>query len=342
MCRHTALIRICLLIRALWSALSRIPIAVFLMLALDAPFVAAQDAANTFQVYGNKTTIELAPVLLAAERIYQGEVEVHNGGIPNLYGEGGRSNLFAAGTADIATNAETQALRMSVDHPDLRILMTVAEGFYRIIGRRSAGIEKLGDLRGKKIGTVPRTSSAFYLHKMLQSAGLTEEDVTIVPLWPMDKYKTALANHEVDAVTIWEPGVEYAKDSIGGDAIEFQDHRVYRELFNLHTTAANLHDPVKRAKIVNFVRAIVEASERIRSHPDDALSLVVVATGLNAELIQRTWHHEGYPGIMVDDLLDVLEEEEVWVAKERNRVPRTREELATLIDDSIIKEALAD
>jgi hypothetical protein len=37
----------------------------------------------------------------------------------------------------------------------------------------------------------------------------------------------------------------------------------------------------------------------------------------------------------------VLEEEEVWVAKERNRVPRTREELARFIDASVVAEALA-
>ena len=39
-------------------------------------------------------------------------------------------------------------------------------------------------------------------------------------------------------------------------------------------------------------------------------------------------------------MLDVLEEEEVWVAKERDRTPRTREELAQLIDASLLEEAM--
>ncbi len=38
-------------------------------------------------------------------------------------------------------------------------------------------------------------------------------------------------------------------------------------------------------------------------------------------------------------MLDVLEEEDKWVAKERNRAPRTRAQLAVLIDDSLLKEA---
>ena len=48
-----------------------------------------------------------------------------------------------------------------------------------------------------------------------------------------------------------------------------------------------------------------------------------------------------FPVRIVPDMLDVLEVEEVWVAKERNRVPRSREELARLIDRSVVDEALA-
>src|SRR6185295_12549498 len=103
---------------------------------------AEQDATPSFRVYGNTKTIELAPVLFAADRVHKKTpVTVSNGGIPDL---------FNANAADVATNAETQALRQSVDHPNLRIIFTVSEGFYRIIARRSAGVTKLDDLRGKK------------------------------------------------------------------------------------------------------------------------------------------------------------------------------------------------
>ena len=83
------------------------------------------------RIYGNTTTLELAPVLLAAQDLYGSTAAVQTGGIPDL---------FDAEAADLATNAETQALRQSVDHPDLRTILTVAEGFYRIVARRSAGI----------------------------------------------------------------------------------------------------------------------------------------------------------------------------------------------------------
>ena len=291
----------------------------------------AQNASRPLRVYGNTKTIELAPVLLAADRVHKTPVTVSNGGIPNL---------FNPGEADVATNAETQALRMSVDHPNLRIILTVSEGFYRLVARRSAGITKLADLRGKKIATFGRTSSAYYLAKTLATAGLTEADVTIVTNMAMEKVPAAMKAGEIDAMTVWEPEIQNAQDVLGADAIEFQDRSVYRELFNLNTTAENLANPAMRTQIVSFVRSLIKASAHIRREPQDVWPLVSKSTGYDIGLISRVWHHEGYPGTLVSDLLDVLTEEEVWVAKERNRTPRTRAELASLVDASVLKEAL--
>jgi NitT/TauT family transport system substrate-binding protein len=291
------------------------------------------SATAQLKIYGNTTTIELAPVLLAAQDLYGDTTAVHNGGIPDLFDED---------AADVATNAETQALRQSVDHPDLRTILTVSEGWYRIVARRSSGIAQLADLRGKRITTVPNTSSAYYLHKMLGTVGMTTADVTVLAVTPLSNMPQALAKREVDAVTIWEPEIENAAAAIGSDAIEFQDRRVYRELFSLHTTAAKLADPAKRREIVGFVRAVVRASERIRARPEVVWPLVAERTGFDASLIEEVWHHEGYPGTLVPDLLDVMVEEDPFIAQERNRAPRTRAQLAIMIDASVLREALAE
>jgi sulfonate transport system substrate-binding protein len=291
-------------------------------------------ASAQLRIYGNTSTLELAPVLLAAQDLYGNTSAVINGGIPDL---------FDAEQADVATNAETQALRQSVDHPDLRTILTVSEGFYRLVARRSAGIATVADLRGKRITTAPNTSSAYYLHKLLGTAGLTTADVTLVPVTPLSNMPAALANRTVDAVTIWEPEIENAAAALGADAIEFQPRPIiYRELFGLHTTAAKLADPAKRREIVAFVRAVVRASERIRANPAEAWPLVAQRTGFERALIEKVWHHEGYPGALVPDLLDVMVEEDPFLAPERNRMPRTRAQLAAMIDASVLREALAE
>src|SRR3982751_3683656 len=126
------------------------------------------------RVAGNMTTIELSPVLVASNGIYPGPITIINGGIPNIMD----------GSVDVATNAETQLLRQSVNDPSLRVIFTVAESFYRIVARKSAGIQRVGDLKGKRITTPGNTSAAYFLAKMLATAGLAESDVTIVPITP--------------------------------------------------------------------------------------------------------------------------------------------------------------
>jgi sulfonate transport system substrate-binding protein len=276
---------------------------------------------------GNTSTIELAPVLMVASR---GGHPIENGGVPNL---------FRAPVADLATNAETQALRQSVTSPDLRIILTVSEGLYRLVGRRSAGIAKVADLRGKKIATVRSTSSAYFLHRLLATAGLSEADVTVVPLFPLNRMLPALVAREVDAVTIWEPEMDNCAEAIGEDAIEFSGKGIYRELFNLHARAGDLADTAKRAEIVAFVRQVVQASAEIRRDPKVAWPLVAASSKYPEALVAKVFKHHAYPGTLVPDLLDVMTAEEVWLAAATNRPARPRQELAGLIDASVLKEA---
>lgn len=310
------------------------------LLAGCASKAGAPDA-SPLAVYGNLQTLEVAPVLVAAEYIYEPKTDVKLGGIPNLVGEKSLWGDGAENPADIATHAETQGLRYSVHHPNVRIILTVAEGYYRIVARKSAGISRLEDLKGKRVATFPNGSSHYFLHKMMQSVGLTAEDLEIVAIRPLSAMPAALASGKVDAVAIWEPESENAAHLIGDDLIEFHDKSVYRELFNLNSTAEILADPAKRKQIVAFVRAVIEASEMIATDPDIAISLVADASGFDEELVSRAWRHQGYPATLPADLLDVLEEEERWLAEAEGRRARTRNELSTLIDDSILKEALA-
>jgi NitT/TauT family transport system substrate-binding protein len=299
---------------------------------------AAADA-PPLAVYGNTTTFEIGPVLLAADRMGADKARVSMGGVPNLVGLPGAAGYDSGGKADVATNAETQALRVSVTRPNLRIIMTVSEGLYRIVGRRSAGITRLADLKGKRIGTMPGTSSGYFLHRMLATVGLSEADVTVVPILPLTDMPKALAEGKVDALTIWEPEIEKAAQAIGKDAIEFSGKGIYRELFNLNTTAEALADPARRARIVAFVREIIRASRAIERDPAIVWPLVAKSSGYPRDVVAASWPHHRFPARLVPDLLEVMAEEEVFLATQAKRPARTRAELAPLIDASVMAEA---
>jgi sulfonate transport system substrate-binding protein len=281
--------------------------------------------------------IELSPVLVAAEKFYPARLTVGEGGITRI----------TSGEADLATNAETQLLRESIRNPDLRIIMTVTESFYRLVARRSAGIEKLADLKGKRVMLPRQTSAHYFLVAMLRTVGLSEEDVTIVGLprsqgdqSGMDLMSEALVRGEVDVISIWEPEPEDAIRKLGSDAIVFQDRSVYREVFNLHARASDLADPRKRRSIVAFVRSVAEATAALQENPQAYWPHVSSITGFSVEEIGWGWPEMQFPVRIIPDMLDVLEVEEQWVAKANNRAPRSREELAKFIDASVVEEAV--
>ena len=208
-------------------------------------------------------------------------------------------------------------------------------------GTMQAGIERVADLKGKAVATIPQTSSGYFLHRMLSEAGLGFSDIEAKPIVPLAGMTEALRKGEVDAVVIWEPESGNAAQVLGDDMIEFGGEGVYRELFNLNTTAEKLADPATRAKVVRFVRAIVDASEELRRDPARAKRLVEAAGGFSPEDVEDSWRHHRYQPGFPPDLLDVLAVEEQWLAEQANRPARPREELAKLIDTSVYEEALA-
>jgi len=287
--------------------------------------------AQPLAVYGATMTVEIASVFLAVKDRYPNGPAVQLGGVANLIG--------TERIADVATNAETQALRHSVKRPDIRIIMTLVEGIYRIVARRSSGIASLADLRGKRIATLRATSADFFLAKMLEKGGLTEADVTVINMLPLENMAPSIQKGEIDAVAIWEPFSENALRGLGSDAIEFSGDGVYRELFNLNTTAGALADPVKRREIVAFMRTIIAANERMNRDPSEAQAIVAESGGYTLDEVVHSWKHHAFTAGFADNMLDVLEDQEKWLADQEKRQPRTRAQLEPLIDRSVYEEA---
>jgi NitT/TauT family transport system substrate-binding protein len=286
------------------------------------------SAPKQIRVAVNMATIESAPVFVADRDATNVRMELRSGGIP----------LLLDGSVDAATNSETQALLRSVDRPDLRIVMTVAECAYRVVARKASGIATPADLRGKKIGTPANTSAHFYLVKLLRSVGLGPSDVTVVPM-PVADMAAAIGRADVDAVSGWEPGAHDAIATLGAGGVTFQPRRLYRELFDLNTTTAVLNDPGRRAALVAAVRAMVTASEAIRRKPPESWPLVSSRINVPTATISDVWTHFQFSASLPGDIIDVLVEQEQWVAAVQNRSARTRAQLATLVDDTVLREA---
>jgi NitT/TauT family transport system substrate-binding protein len=326
--------------KVLWAA--TIGAVGLLLQSCATPVSPSPDAALVPIKVAGARWIELSPVLVAANSFYPQKIDVPSGGVVSI----------TSGAADLATNAETQLLRESVTNPDLRIIMTVSESFYRLVARRSAGISKLADLKGKRV-LVPRLTSAhYYLVTMLRSAGLDEGDVTLVsmPRPPAGvapdlvpnrfRMAEALARGEADVMATFEPEPEVAMHLLGKDGIVLQDRKVYREAFNLNARATDLANPEKRRAIVRFVRAVADATAALKKDRTPYVAHISNVLAFTPEQIGFGWPETEFPVRIIPDMLDVLVTEEQWLAKISNRAPRSRAELEKFIDRSVVEEAL--
>ena len=76
----------------------------------------------------------------------------------------------------------------------------------RLVVNPKSGVEKLEDLKGKRIGVAIGSTSHYHTLRALSQAGLTAGDVTLVNLTPANM-PPAYAADQIDAAFVWEPNV---------------------------------------------------------------------------------------------------------------------------------------
>ncbi|KAI1871517.1 uncharacterized protein JN550_004511 [Neoarthrinium moseri] len=296
--------------------------------------------ATALRIAGAFSVIEYNPLLIASQDYYNGTAQVVNGGVANLFGN---SDI------DLAGNAETQALRQYATHKNLRVIYTVVEVAYRIVASKKAGISSLADLKGKKIGTVPSTSAAYFVQRYLASAGgLRDSDYTTVSGGNCNTAPCGagtlpymLVHGSIDAVGMWEPTLELAIEGLGSDAVVFQNKSVYREVYNLYTTTDKLKNASTRKDIVAYLRALDQTAQLFTNHSETVIPRVAKTMNMNEAVLKAVWPVHDWKGGLAPDLFDVLVPEDQWVAKVDRRSGISQADLKTMIDSSVLEEARA-
>jgi NitT/TauT family transport system substrate-binding protein len=306
---------------------------ILILLITVAAVSLAVPAATELRIAVNVTTIESFPVFLAAESMSGVRLE------PAPNGRVAMSQLVS-GAADAATGSETQVLLNAASEPRLRIVVTLSECRYRIVARRSAGIRRVSDLRGKKVAATLNTSSQYLLSGMLRKAQLKDSDVQLVPLEGQEM-ATALKSGTVDAVAIWEPHAQNSLEALGNDFVVFEDPAVYTERFNLNTRSDVLSDPPRRSVLIRFVHEIEAASARLRSRPSDLQRSLAQRIGLSERTVLAVWPQFRFPASLSADLQKSMSEVDVWAAALQGRKTLSSDTLSALIDASVLTEASA-
>jgi ABC-type nitrate/sulfonate/bicarbonate transport system substrate-binding protein len=183
-----------------------------------------------------------------------------------------------------------------------------------IVARKDVGISVVGDLKGKRIGFTPGTTSDFFLDSMLTVIGLTRQSIQPVPLKP-EEMLAAIVEKSVDAVCTWNYPLTQIKRQLGSNGVLFYDPIIYTETFNF---AAQQDFVQKNPETVKrFLRALIKAENFVAQHPDEAQAIMSAATKTDLDLIREVWSAFNYRVVLDKKLLITLEDETRWAMKNK-------------------------
>lgn len=216
--------------------------------------------------------------------------------------------------ADMGTASDLPIMFNSFKRDDYVISATfvTSNNDVKIMATKDSRIQSPKDFSGKKVGVILGASSQFFLDFFLLNNGLSPQDIEVVGLSP-EKMPVALANGDVDAISVWEPFGYKAKEMLGENLRIFPHEQIYRETFNLVASRA-FHN--SNSEIVGKVlKALKKSIEFINVHPAEAQKVVAHELGHDQKFIQWIWDDFHYDLTLDQGLLITLEDEAKWAVK---------------------------
>jgi len=215
------------------------------------------------------------------------------------------------GQSEIATAAETPIMFSILKGEKILVAANIVESNSNngVVARTDAGITRLSDLRGKRVGFTSGTTSDFFLASLLNGQGMSRKDIREVPLKP-EEMKDAILSNEVDAVSTWNYTLSEIKAALGPQGVLFLDREIYTETYNIVVTEAfaKAHPEV----VEKFLRALILAEEFCRTHPDEAQGIMAAATNTDRNLVRDVWSNFQFHVGLDEITLITLEDETRW------------------------------
>jgi NitT/TauT family transport system substrate-binding protein len=218
--------------------------------------------------------------------------------------------------ADLATVAETPLLFSILNNDKIFIIATIVASSKNnaVLAKKDSGIKKAQDLKGKRIGFTPLTTSDFFLDSLLIANGLTRKEIIPVPLNP-DDIEERFNQKKIDAVSTWNYPLIQLTKKFAENGILFFDQDIYTETFNL----ASMQDFAKNNPTVlkQVLKAVVKAQEFVKKNPKEAQEIMAKSTHTPLDLVSEVWDSFSFDVTLDQTIVITLEDEARWAIKNK-------------------------
>src|SRR3989338_6988308 len=245
---------------------------------------------------------------------------------------------FLAGSLDLAVSGEVPVTLSSLQGSKFYVITQVAEGQkneLRVVAAKDDGLntaEAYFSAKKRKLATSFGGGPEFYTYNFLKFYNIT--NIELISQKPEDM-PVSLANGNVDAIAVFEPFAYFAEQKLGNKEISF-DYGGYTE-FNVLSAKRDWVDSNPET-VQKLIRVMIEASDFIKSNPDDAKSILMKRAKMDKTSVDSTWDKFLYNPGLSKKFIQQLNAEAQW-AKETGKVtPETQiPDFKEFIYDSALK-----
>ncbi|RJR40920.1 MAG: ABC transporter substrate-binding protein [Desulfobacteraceae bacterium] len=191
------------------------------------------------------------------------------------------------GEAQLATVADIAFAGKMFEDPSLRIIASIgATVGNQVVARRDRSIQQPSDLKGKRIGYSPGTSSHYFLHAFLLTNHVSRNEITTVAI-PPEKQVESVVTGEVDAVSAFDVYAFDIERRLGKNALSWdsQNNLDYQWLLAARENATRSPEAIKR-----FLGALVMAEAFILKNGDEAKAIISRKWDIDPGYVSHSWH----------------------------------------------------
>ena len=222
---------------------------------------------------------------------------------------------FAVDEIDMATVGEFALVSQILKGTDLKALGTsVISNSCELIARRDRGIEKLTDLRRKKIGSVRGSTLDFFLGSFLTSQGIQMNDIEIINLKPTE-IVDAILQGTIDGAASFIPYGDSIRKALGTNAVTWpiQGQQDYYMLLVAKAPFIKTYP----SRIERLLRALIDAEQFIKEHETEAQKIVQERANLDHSTLISIWPKSRFEVRLDQDLLILMEHETRWAIRNK-------------------------
>jgi ABC-type nitrate/sulfonate/bicarbonate transport system substrate-binding protein len=214
---------------------------------------------------------------------------------------------------DIAVPAEYALVGKALQKERARAIASIAKAqYFYLIGRKDRGIQKVADLKGKKIGVVKKTIAEFYLGRFIELSGLDSRQITPVNI-DIAESSDLMMGSEIDAIISRPPYITAIENRLGMNAVSWpaqNDQALYAVLVADENWISENPETVNR-----LLKSLLQAEKYLILEPDAAKAIVQKRLNFDDAYMAAVWSRNQFALSLEQALIVVMEDQARWMIK---------------------------